>query len=94
MRFLKLLIGLIVVVIVAFLALAFITHNQAVASVNWLIWEPITAPVYAWLIGVFVLGGLLGLLFSSFLIAKERSARRRAERRLESTSKMMSGYIS
>ena len=94
MRLIKLLFGLAAIFAVGFLALAFIVHNPSELTIDVLFGEEINAPVYLWLIGCFVLGGLFGLIVSSVLIAKERAARLRAERRLESTSKMISGYIS
>jgi uncharacterized integral membrane protein len=94
MRVIKFLFGLLTAVLVALLGLAFIIHNQAVVAVNLLTMNTLQAPVYVWIIGSFGLGGMLGLVFSGFLIFKEKAARQRLEKRLQNTSKLIAGYSS
>lgn len=94
MRVIKTLLLFAVLIILALIGLAFITHNQLLVTVNLLLVESIEAPIYLWLIGFFIMGGLFGLLFSSLLILKEKTARLQLERRLQNTSKLITGYSS
>lgn len=92
MRVIRFLLLLAFVLVFIFLALAFITHNQTLVSVNLLFVPVFEAQLAIWLIGFFIAGSACGLLASMLVIIKEKTVRRRMERRMQQTSKMISGY--
>lgn len=92
MRFVKALLFLALLLVFAFFAMAFITHNQGSASVDLLFADPIEASLATWLIVFFAAGALLGLFASSLLLLTERARRKRTEKRMQNTSKLLSGY--
>ncbi|NNC55608.1 MAG: DUF1049 domain-containing protein [Pseudomonadales bacterium] len=94
MRILKTLLFLVLLLVFAFFALAFITHNPGNAAVDLLFIPPIEARLATWLIGFFVVGVLLGLFASTLLLVSERTRRKRTEKRMQNTSKLLSGYHS
>ena len=94
MRFIKMILLLLLVLVFAFFGLAFITHNQGLATVDLLFVEPVETKLSSWLIGFFVAGAALGLLASSLLVLREKAVRRRVELRMQNTSKLISGYNS
>lgn len=94
MRFLKAIFFLIIAILVFMLSLAFITHNQTAVSVDLLLMQLPEAPIATWLIVFFVLGGVFGLIASSLLIFREKQARVRVEKRLRTTSKLITGHTS
>lgn len=94
MRYVKMLMLLVAVLIFAFFSLAFITHNNSLATVDLLFVEPIALRLSSWLIGFFIVGAGLGLLTSTLLVLREKALRRRVERRMQHTSKIISGYHS
>lgn len=94
MRFLKAIFFLIIAILVFMLSLAFITHNQTAVSVDLLLMRLPEAPIATWLIVFFVLGGVFGLIASSLLIFREKQARIRVEKRLRTTSKLITGHTS
>ena len=94
MRFIKMILLLALVLLFAFIGLAFITHNQGLATVDLLFADPIETKISSWLIGFFVVGAALGLLTSSLLLLREKAVRRRVEKRMQNTSKLISGYHS
>ena len=92
MRILKTIFLVIMAVLVFVLSLAFITHNQTPISVNFLWAQLPELAVSSWLIIFFVAGGLFGLGVSSLLLLKEKQARLRVEKRLRTTSKLITGH--
>ncbi len=94
MRFIKALLIFILLAIVAFVAFAFILHNQDAISVNLLFLPPIEATLGAWLTVFFIAGGLLGFMACTALVIKEKAARQRLEKRLQTSTKIISGYSS
>tara|TARA_S200000501_G_scaffold83340_2_gene75522 strand:+ start:1962 stop:2246 length:285 start_codon:yes stop_codon:yes gene_type:complete len=91
MRIVKSLFLIIVVSTIVLLCAAFIARNPTIIEVDLLIKQlPAMAISYS-LIGFFISGGLLGLLVSSWLLFKERRARISAEKRLRTTSQLITG---
>ena len=91
MRIVKTLLLVIVVITIVLLCAAFITRNPTVVEVDLLFKQlPAMAMAHS-LIGFFISGGLLGLLVSSWLVFKERRARLSAEKRLRTTSQLITG---
>ncbi len=91
MRIIKFIIFFVLAVSVLFFSFAFITHNRTPVEVNLLIVQLPPLSLSSWLIGFFIVGGLLGLMAGSLIIAKEKQARIRVERRLQTTSKLITG---
>ena len=92
MRILKTIFLVIMAILVFVLSLAFITHNQTAISIN-LLWTQLPElAVSSWLIIFFVTGGLFGLGVSSLILLKEKQARSRVEKRLRTTSKLITGH--
>ena len=77
---------------VVLLGLAFVTHNQTIVSVDLLFGSVNEAQLGVWLIGFFIMGGILGLLASSALLIREKAARVRLEKRMRKSSKIIAGY--
>ncbi|MGB5325133.1 MAG: lipopolysaccharide assembly protein LapA domain-containing protein [Pseudomonadales bacterium] len=94
MRIVKTLLFLVLIILFAFLALAFITHNEGSATVDLLFIAPIELRLATWLILFFVFGVTLGLLASTLMLLGERARRKRTERRMQNTTKLLSGYHS
>ncbi|MBT8138375.1 MAG: DUF1049 domain-containing protein [Gammaproteobacteria bacterium] len=94
MRILKTLLLLAIILVFAFFSLAFITHNQGNAVIDLLFIPPIEARLASWLIGFFVVGVVLGLFASTLMLLAERTRRKRTEKRMQNTSKLLSGYHS
>lgn len=94
MRILKAILLFIIAVLVFMVSLAFITHNQTPVTVDLLLIRLPEATLAIWLISFFVLGGLVGLIVSSLLILREKQARIRVEKRLRTTSKLITGHTS
>ena len=94
MRIIKTLLLIIIALAVFALSLAFITHNKTQVEVDLLILQLPVASLSSWLIVFFIAGGLLGLAASSLLIMREKQARLRVERRLRTTSKLITGETS
>ena len=91
MRIVKTLLLVIVVITIVLLCAAFITRNPTVVEVD-LLFKKLPAMAMAHsLIGFFISGGLFGLLVSSWLVFKERRARLSAEKRLRTTSQLITG---
>ncbi|MEE3241309.1 MAG: LapA family protein [Pseudomonadota bacterium] len=91
MRIVKTLLLVLVVITIVLLCAAFITRNPTVVEVDLLFKQlPAMAMAHS-LIGFFISGGLLGLLVSSWLVFKERRARLSAEKRLRTTSQLITG---
>ena len=91
MRIVKTLLLVIVVITIVLLCAAFITRNPTVVEVDLLFKQlPAMAMAHS-LIGFFISGGLFGLLVSSWLVFKERRARLSAEKRLRTTSQLITG---
>ena len=91
MKLIKVLLTLSVLVITIFFGLAFVTHNQTEIAVDLLAFTGPTWPISLWLL-LFLAGGVfVGMLVSSMLVFKEKAARRRVEKRLSTTSQLMSG---
>ena len=91
MRIVKTLLLVIVVITIVLLCAAFITRNPTVVEVDLLFKQlPDMAMAHS-LIGFFISGGLFGLLVSSWLVFKERRARLSAEKRLRTTSQLITG---
>ena len=94
MRILKTIFLVIMAILVFVLSLAFITYNQTPIGIN-LLWTQLPElAVSSWLIIFFVVGGLFGLAVSSLMLIKEKQARLRVEKRLRTTSKLMTGQTS
>ena len=91
MRIVKTLLLVIVVSATVLLCAAFITRNPAVVEVDLLFKQLPAMAIPHSLIGFFISGGLLGLLVSSWLLFKERRARLSAEKRLRTTSQLITG---
>lgn len=91
MRIIKFIIFFVLAVAVFLFSLAFITHNKTPVEVDFLIIQLPAASLSSWLIAFFIAGGLFGLVASSLVIAKEKQARMRVERRLQTTSKLITG---
>ena len=81
----------ILVSIIFFLCAAFITRNPTMVEVDLLFKQLPAMAISHSLIGFFISGGLLGLLVSSWLLFKERRARLSAEKRLRTTSQLITG---
>ncbi len=94
MRFLKTLLIIIISLLVLALSFAFVAHNQTLVSVDLLFMRLPEASLSTWLIVFFVAGGLVGLCVSSALILREKQARMRVEKRLRTTSKLITGHTS
>lgn len=92
MRIIKFILMLISVLILVLIGLAFVTHNQALVTVNLLLVPPVETKVAVWLISFFALGGIIGMLVSLPLLLKEKVKIRKLERRMQNTSKIISGY--
>ena len=91
MRIVKTLLLVLVVITIVLLCAAFITRNPTVVEVDLLFKQlPAMAMAHS-LIGFFISGGLFGLLVSSWLVFKERRARLSAEKRLRTTSQLITG---
>ncbi|HAB55018.1 MAG TPA: hypothetical protein DCE61_01220 [Cellvibrionales bacterium] len=94
MGILKTIFLVIMAILVFVLSLAFITHNQTPIGIN-LLWTQLPElAVSSWLIIFFVAGGLVGLAVSSLMLIKEKQARLRVEKRLRTTSKLITGQTS
>lgn len=91
MKILKWILVFILIVVVILLSIAFITHNPTIVEVNLLLMTLPKAKLAVWLIVFFVLGGVMGVLVSSALLVKEKAARLRVEKRLQTTSKLITG---
>lgn len=91
MRWLKGLFLLLLLVVLIVAGLAFNTHNQNEVPLDLLFLQLPDMPVSVWVTSSFILGGLFGMLFSSFAIWREKSARRHVEKRLQTTSKVITG---
>jgi uncharacterized integral membrane protein len=91
MRIVKTLLLVILVSATVLLCAAFITRNPAVVEVDLLFKQLPAMAISHSLIGFFISGGLLGLLVSSWLLFKERRARLSAEKRLRTTSQLITG---
>ena len=94
MRFLKAILFFIIAILVFMVSLAFITHNSTAVTVNLLFIRLPELSLAIYLIIFFVLGGLVGLMFSSLLILREKQARIQVEKRLSTTSKLITGHTS
>lgn len=91
MRIVKFLLLIIAVSFVVLLCAAFITRNPTVIEVDILFKQLPAMAISHSLIGFFISGGVLGLLVSSGLLFKERRARLSAEKRLRTTSHLITG---
>tara|TARA_B100000768_G_scaffold130706_1_gene121358 strand:+ start:270 stop:554 length:285 start_codon:yes stop_codon:yes gene_type:complete len=91
MRIFKTLLVIILVSIIVLLCAAFITRNPTVVGVDLLFKQLPPMAISHSFIGFFISGGLLGLLVSSWLLFKERRARLNAEKRLRTTSQLITG---
>ncbi len=94
MRVLTAILSIIFGLLVLLFGLAFIVHNQAMVSVDLLFIRLPEWNLSLWLIVFFVAGGVSGLTLSATLILKEKSARIRVEKRLRTTSKLITGHTS
>jgi len=93
MSVLKAVVSLFFVAIVALFSLTFISHNPAQIAVDLLLFQLPPARVAIWLLVFFIAGCLLGCLAFFVLWLKERVARRRVEKRLQTTSQLITGDI-
>ena len=91
MRIVKTLLLVIVVSTIFLLCAAFIARNPTVVEVDLLFKQLPAMAISHSLNGFFIRGGLLGLLVSSWLLFKERRARLSAEKRLRTTSQLITG---
>ena len=91
MRIVKTLLLVIMVSTIVLLCAAFIVRNPTVVEIDLLFKQLPAMAISHSLIGFFISGGLLGLLVSSWLLFKERRARLSAEKRLRTTSQLITG---
>ena len=94
MRFFKGLLTLLGLLIVVALAVAFVSHNDTEITVDLLFVPLLQSKQAYWLLGFFITGGLAGMLCTLPSLLREKSARARIERRMQSNSKIISDYSS
>ncbi|TVP59810.1 MAG: LapA family protein [Halomonadaceae bacterium] len=75
----KVLIILLAIAIIVFV-LVFSLNNQQPVALDFFFFETPSAGVAIWILLTFVLGALLGMLFTSLALFRARLSRRRAER--------------
>lgn len=91
MRYIKWVFWLAISVVIFFVGYSFARLNNAPVSLDMLVFQFGEQPLSLWLILFFIVGALAGLLASSLLILKEKGARLRVEKRLKTTSKLITG---
>ncbi len=91
MRTIKLLINLVLAALFLLLCFAFVEHNKSVVSLDLLLVQFEAKPLSLWLVVFFLTGALSGLVASSLLLLRERAARSRVEKKLRTTSKLLTG---
>ncbi|MDX1588782.1 MAG: LapA family protein [Oleiphilaceae bacterium] len=84
----KVLMILLVIALILFV-LVFSLNNQQSVALDFFFFETPTAGVAIWILLTFVLGGLLGMLFTSLALFRSSLARRRAERQRQKTEKAL-----
>ena len=72
-------------------AFVFITRNTNQVAIDFLFYKTPYIPFSLWLILFFILGGILGVLTSLYLLIKERRLRKQIEKRLKTTSELITG---
>ncbi|OZB16839.1 MAG: hypothetical protein B7X58_04880 [Marinobacter sp. 34-60-7] len=80
--FQKILITLLVLVLIL-LALVFSLNNQMAVSLNFLLFETQPHGVAVWIIMAFVIGALVGILFTTLATVRTSVSRRTLKKRLE-----------
>lgn len=80
--FQKILITLLVLVLIL-LALVFSLNNQMAVSLNFLLFETQPHGVAVWIIMAFVIGALVGILFTTLATVRTSVSRRTLQKRLE-----------
>lgn len=72
------------VLIIAFVIVGamFCLHNNAPVQVDLLIVQYSEVPLFVWIMGSFIIGGLLGVMVSGFAIARLKLAQRGISRKL------------
>ncbi|MEC7815679.1 MAG: LapA family protein [Pseudomonadota bacterium] len=80
--FQKILITLLVLVLIL-LALVFSLNNQMAVSLNFLLFETQPHGVAVWIIMAFVIGALVGILFTTLATVRSSVSRRTLKKRLE-----------
>lgn len=80
--FQKILITLLVLVLIL-LALVFSLNNQMAVSLNFLLFETQPHGVAVWIIMSFVIGALVGILFTTLATVRTSVSRRTLQKRLE-----------
>ncbi len=92
MRILKYVISLFLVVLLFLLCAAFLTSNSVEVQVDILFIPVFDVRLGIILTAFFIVGGLLGMLASALTIVRLRAEKGRLQRRLQNTSKLISGY--
>ena len=80
-----------IVLAVVYFGFAFLVNNQQSVSIDLVVLQLPQLELGIWLVIFFVAGALLGMAMSSALLFSERVARKRVERRLQTTSKLITG---
>jgi len=83
--------GLIIVLVIALIlfVLVFSLNNQQPVSLDFFFFQTPTLGVALWLMLALVVGGLLGMFFTSLALFRSRLARRRAERKLNKSERAL-----
>ncbi len=87
----KFLLVLGVVLVVAYFGFAFLVNNQQAVVIDLVLVQLPATQLGVGLVLFFIAGALLGMAMSSALMFSERVARKRVERRLQTTSKLITG---
>lgn len=91
MRFIKTLVGSLFFIATFFVTVAFVASNAEAAVLDLIVISKFSASLGKIVLVAFILGGLMGLLAASLIIVKQRGDRVRLEKRLHSTTRLMSG---
>ena len=91
MQLLKTLLWTLIAVAILFATVAFVYANEQVVVLDLLFPSPFTIRLGHAVIWAFIFGGLMGLLSASLIIVRQRGDRVRLEKRLHSTTRLMSG---
>ncbi len=91
MRFIRAMIGTLFFVAIFIVTVAFISSNPQAVVLDLIVIDKMSASLGKIIISAFILGGLMGLLAASLIIVKQRGDRVRLEKRLHSTTRLMSG---
>lgn len=91
MRVIKLIFWVLLSLLVIAFALAFMTNNATPITLDFYVFKLGELSVGIWLALAFVAGGFTGMAASSGVIFRERAARVQVEKRLRTTSKLITG---